>query len=85
MVRILEDIRISKLFCGVSDPGEQHSTTNISEKFEKEFKNILVCEFGDYMAIWDYISRASVPLTHISLAQASKAMDNLPYKYVYIF
>jgi hypothetical protein len=49
LVRILEDIRFSKLFCGVSDPGEQHSKTNISEKFEKEFKNILGCEFGDYM------------------------------------
>jgi hypothetical protein len=47
------------LFCGVSDHAEQSPAwyqtprNNIQNKyfceFEKEFKNILGCEFGDYM------------------------------------
>jgi hypothetical protein len=59
LIRILGDIRIPKLFCGVSDPAEQilrgikpRETTFKNEyfsEFEKKFKNILGCEFGDYM------------------------------------
>ncbi len=35
--------------CGVSNPMEQHLKTNISANSKKELKNILGCEFGDYM------------------------------------
>jgi hypothetical protein len=40
-------LRLTK-FCGVSDPGNNFKYEYFRE-FETEFKNILGCEFGDYI------------------------------------